>query len=107
MLSGFDMNLNGFQQFGATEGGKNIDDIIDSDTSILFRCMYALATGGTLKNSFIGTLGNNERASAFAATDIIRNLATKTNKGVLKSLMTFMLQTHSISHALNKILNKF
>ena len=107
MLSGFDMNLNGFQQFGATEGGKNIDDIVDSDTSILFRCMYALATGGTLKNSFIGNLGNNERASAFAATDIIRNLATKTNKGVLKSLMTFMLQTHSISHALNKILNKF
>ena len=107
LLTGFTNNLTGYEQFGATYGGRNLDEIINSDKSTLLRCVYALATGDTLKKIKAGTLWTNQKASAFAATDIIRNLATKTNSGALKTLIGHQLLAYTIPHALHKILNKF
>ena len=69
---------------------KKIDDIVESDTSIMVRCMYSLVTGTSLKMFCGSTLVNNERAFASDTTDIIRSLKTKTDEGVLKALTTFM-----------------
>jgi hypothetical protein len=107
LLTGFTNNLTGYEQFGATYGGRNLDEIINSDKSTLLRCVYALATGDILKKTKAGTLWTNQKASAFAATDIIRNLATKTNSGALKTLIGHQLLAYTIPHALHKMLNKF
>jgi hypothetical protein len=107
LLTGFTNDLAGYEQFGATYGGRNLDEIINNDKSTLLRCVYALATGNTLKTTKAGTLWANQTASAFAAADIIRNLATKTNSGALKTLIGHQLLAYTIPHALHKILNKF
>jgi hypothetical protein len=105
LLTGFTNDLAGYEQFGATYGGRNLDEIINNDKSTLLRCVYALATGNTLKTTKAGTLWANQTASAFAAADIIRNLATKTNSGALKTLIGHQLLAYTIPHALHKILN--
>ena len=108
MLTGFECDLNGFEQFGATYGGHNLDEITESDKSMLLRCFYALATGQRLNQAREGsTLWKNQRASAFAAADIIRNLGTKTNSGALKTLIGHQLLAYTIPQALHHILNKF
>ena len=107
LLSDFNHNLNGYEQFGATYGGHNLDEIVSSDTSTLFRCIYSLATGKIMSDSKTGVLWMNQKASAFAASDIIRNLATKRNSGALKTLLGHQLLAYTIPQALHKLLNKF
>jgi hypothetical protein len=90
-----------------TESLKSLDEIVLDDYSILHRCIHALATGHTLQSSRVmnGARWANQRASTFAASDIIRNAAAHTT-GVLKKLIGNQLAANPISQSLNKILNK-
>ena len=56
LLTGFTNNLTGYEQFEATYGGHNLDEVINSDKSTLLLCVYALATGGILKKTKAGTV---------------------------------------------------
>ena len=107
LLIGFNYNLNGYEQLGSTYVGHNIDEIVDSDQLSLFRCLYSLATGNLLKNSKSGVLWCNQKATVFAAADLIRNLTTKKKEGVLNTLVGHQLLAYTIPQPLHRILNKF
>jgi len=94
------------QKFGAPSR-KSIDEIVNDDDSVLFRCMHALATGRRLKNSKDngGARWANLRASIFAASDIIRNAAEHTT-GALKQIVGNQLVANPVSQSVCKILNK-
>ena len=63
LLDGFEYNLQGLEQFGATYDGHSFDEIVSMDNSSLFRCLYALATGETVRKIEKGNLWDNQKAS--------------------------------------------
>ena len=97
--------LNGIEQYGSI-GKSSLDEFIKSKTTILFRCLYALATGNLLKHSQEGKKWDAQRAKVFAATDIIRNLARQ-SMGVLKKVVGRLLLANPVSKSVQNILNKF
>ena len=86
---------------------KSIDEIVRNDNSMLHRCIHALATGRRLERETNDNASfANERASSFAASDIIRMLATK-KAGQLKEIVASQIRANPISQSFNKVLNKF
>ena len=60
-----------------------------------------------MKNSKSGVLWCNQKATVFAAADLIRNLTTKKKEGVLNTLVGHQLLAYTIPQPLHRILNKF
>ena len=102
-----DQVLNGIEQFG-TPTGKTVDEVITEESSILRRCIHALATGSRLEDSIQknGPSFESQRGASFAASDIIRSLQ-QPRIGALKTIIGGQLVASPIPRGFQRILNKF
>ena len=85
-------------------------DISKSDSTLLYHCVTALATGERLKRDVmleaeVPALVKNMKMTIFAACDMIRN-ARDRKRSALKDFMAKQLLVHAAPQALYRILNK-